>query len=64
MATRQPEGCRSCGASVVWLTTTKGTRMIVNAETVGPDDTVFDPLVHRAHWADCPHKADWRKNKR
>ena len=42
----------------------KGTRMIVNAETVGPDDTVFDPLVHRAHWADCPHKADWRKNKR
>jgi hypothetical protein len=59
------ETCRSCGAAVVWLTTTKGTRMIVNADTVWPGDQLFAPkLGHRAHWADCPQREHWHQTRR
>jgi hypothetical protein len=40
--------CRSCGARIAWLRTTKG-----NLAPVNPDGT--------SHFADCPQAGDWRK---
>ena len=59
------ETCRSCGADVIWLTTSGGTRLIVDAETVWPGDQRFTPKVgHRAHWATCPQAKAWRQRPR
>ena len=35
--------CRSCGAAIVWLMTTAGRRMCVDAASVADNARVFDP---------------------
>jgi hypothetical protein len=55
--------CRSCGAEIVWLTTSGGKRLPVNAETASPGDTEFEPRSgHIAHVADCPQADLWKKD--
>jgi hypothetical protein len=64
MGVAKVETCRSCGAAVVWLLTTKGHWMIIDAATVSSADRVFDPPRHIAHWADCPQREHWRQKPR
>jgi hypothetical protein len=48
--------CRSCGAPIVFLTTSTGKRMPVEADSVSPGDTEFEPSAgHESHFANCPN---------
>lgn len=42
--------CRSCGARIAWLRTTKGSLAPVNADGT-------------SHFSDCPQAEAWRKPK-
>jgi hypothetical protein len=53
--------CRACGKLMVWLPTKAGKRMPVNAETVLPDDVLFDHEKHVSHFSDCPQAARFRR---
>lgn len=56
--------CRTCPALVVWLKTKLGKQMPVNAGTVLPGQTEYDPkLGHVSHFATCPNSAKHRKRK-
>lgn len=43
--------CRSCGASIQWIKTTKGKNMPVNADGT-------------SHFATCPQAGNWRRGKK
>lgn len=60
----QPLKCRSCGARIVFLVTSTGKAMPVDADTVQPTDLAFDHQRHRSHYATCPNANDWRKSRR
>ena len=47
--------CReqACRARIVWLTTSAGKNMPVDADTVEPDDTEYDPDRHVSHFKTC-----------
>ena len=57
------KNCGSCGAAIVWLVTTKGKPMPVNADTVTEGDRVFDMHKHKSHFATCPNAAQHRRKK-
>jgi hypothetical protein len=46
------KACRSCGADVVWITTTLGRKMPV------------DPGTGESHFATCPQADKWRKERK
>ena len=52
---RRIKRCRefSCLARIVWLTTSAGKNMPVDADTVEPDDTEYDPERHVSHFKTC-----------
>jgi hypothetical protein len=57
--------CRSCGAEILWLWTTRHKRMPVEAASVLAPAESFDPaLGHVPHWAQCPQRRDWRGRSR
>ena len=57
--------CRSCARSIVWMPTAKGKTMPVDAETVGRDDTEYDPAKgHISHFATCPDAQKFRKGRK
>jgi hypothetical protein len=57
--------CRSCGAAIVWLTTSGGKSMPVDAETVGSADLgLFVFGKHRSHFASCPNADQHRKPRK
>lgn len=45
------KGCRSCGARVIWIVTSRGNRMPVEAEGERRGES---------HFAHCPHHREWR----
>jgi hypothetical protein len=53
--------CRSCGASIVWLKTTRGSLMPVDAGSVKAGDVEFDSKQHVSHFASCQQADQWRK---
>jgi hypothetical protein len=54
--------CSSCRAMIVWLKTAKGKNMPVDADTVKPEDTIFDPDSDQiSHFATCPNANQHRK---
>lgn len=53
--------CRSCEADIVWLRTRAGKNMPVDADTVEPEDTEFDPEKHTSHFATCPQAGQHRR---
>ena len=54
--------CSSCRAQIIWLKTAKGKNMPVDADTVKPEDTVFDAESdHISHFATCPNANQHRK---
>ena len=56
--------CRSCGALIVWLTTSTGKLMPVDAASVKPGTQMFSAEAgHVSHFATCPNAAKHRKPK-
>ena len=55
--------CTSCGAQMIFLSTNTGRRMPVNADTVSPEDTEFDPTRHKSHFASCTNPNKYRKKR-
>lgn len=55
--------CRACNKRIIFLETSAGKRMPVDADTVKPDDTEFDAEKHESHWASCTHPARFRKER-
>ena len=57
--------CSSCRARIIWLKTAKGGNMPVDADTVEPDDTEYDPEGdHVSHFATCPNADQHRKKRK
>jgi hypothetical protein len=50
-----------CGADIVWLVTSNGKNMPVNADTIQEGDNQFDHKRHVAHWATCPKAQSFRR---
>lgn len=47
--------CKACGAEIVFLRTAAGKLMPVDAETVSPEDTEYEPESgHVSHFKTCP----------
>lgn len=59
----KPSACRSCGAQIVWLKTSKGSNMPVDVVGVKPEETIFEPQRHVSHFATCPNAAAHRKER-
>ncbi len=54
--------CSSCRARIIWLRTIRGKNMPVDADTVAPEDDMFDPdSEHVSHFASCPNANQHRK---
>ena len=63
--------CKKCGREILFLKTTAGARIPVNADSVSVNqqsgiiagfDVYFDPKEgHRTHFADCPFANKFRK---
>lgn len=56
--------CRDCGAPCVWLKTRSGKNILVDADTIYPDQEIYEPRRqsilqesgNRCHWNVCPAK--------
>ena len=61
------KSCReqSCRARIVWLPTKSGSQMPVDADTVGPDDTMYDARRHTSYFKTCtkPNKFSGSKKR-
>lgn len=57
-----PSQCRSCGYQILWMKSSTGKNVPVNAETVElGDDLHFDHKRHVSHFATCKDANGWRK---
>jgi hypothetical protein len=64
--------CRSCGAEVVWVVTTHGRPMPLDArpatmfivETNGERAVGRAVQVRASHFSTCPHASQWRGQER
>jgi hypothetical protein len=56
--------CKSCGVEIVWMKTSAGKNMPVDAGSFAdPNATIFDPKEMISHFATCIDAQKWRKNK-
>lgn len=55
--------CSSCRARIIFLLTSSGSKMPIDADTVSPEDEEFDPGQHTSHFASCPTAAQHRKQR-
>ena len=53
--------CKTCKAPVIFLPTSGGKMMPVDAETVSIYDEVFDSDKHTSHFVTCPDAKKFRK---
>lgn len=53
--------CTSCGAPMVWLHTEAGKAVPVDPAPGVESGQRFDPKIHRAHFATCPHADQHRR---
>jgi hypothetical protein len=51
---RRVTRCRSCQARIIWLKTAAAMNMPTDADTVEPQDTVYEHGRHVSHFATCP----------
>jgi hypothetical protein len=59
--------CKYCTEGIGFVRTAGGDRMPVDLITCRPDDdenTIFDPKVHRSHFANCPGATKARKPRK
>jgi hypothetical protein len=62
--TRRRQRCRSCGADILFLNTTKGKWIPVDVDSIKIiGATLFDPKTMIAHFATCPNAKEHRKEK-
>lgn len=52
---------RDCGADIVWMQTSRGKNIPVNADNVREADELFIQQQHVAHWSTCPNADEFRK---
>ncbi len=52
--------CKSCGASIVYLSTRGCSMMPVDASSVAEADEQFDHTKHVSHFSSCPNAAAHR----
>lgn len=75
MRTQKPtSSCRSCGAEIGWVVTSKGKNMPVDAESLSDEDLevlgrVGEKLDYRhgehiSHFSTCPESKDWKGGRR
>lgn len=57
----QPIACRSCGAQIVFLRTSRNKSIPVDIATVAEGEETFDHKKHRSHFATCPNAAMHRQ---
>lgn len=55
--------CKTCGADIVFLRTAAGRSMPVNADTVEPGDTDYEPGRHVNHWGTCDRPDQHRRSR-
>ena len=55
--------CRSCRAEIVWLKTTGGKAMPVDAASVQEGDKLYSYTRHISHFASCPDAKKFRRAK-
>jgi len=60
---RRIDRCGSCQAPIIWLLTKNLRPMPVNAETVKPEESRFDPERHSSHFATCPNAKQHRRRR-
>lgn len=53
--------CRSCKARIIFLRTSSGKAMPVEADSVEPEDETFEAGRHESHFAKCPAASKFRK---
>jgi hypothetical protein len=58
---RRIRRCKSCQARIIFLPTSGGTPMPVDADTVEHDDELFNAARHVSHFATCSDPAAHRK---
>lgn len=54
-------GCKACGQAIVFLTTSKGKQIPVNADSHNGSDHFFDRSRHVAHFSNCTNPERFRK---
>lgn len=62
---RRIKRCRSCNAKIIFLPTSTGKKMPVDADTVEPEDDAYDPERHESHFKTCsdPNKHSGSKRR-
>ena len=53
--------CKTCHSRIIFLPTASGKQMPIEADSVEPNDTVFDPAKHESHFAKCKQADQWRR---
>jgi len=53
--------CKACGKDIVFLLTTKGHRMPVDAETATPGEALYNKDIHTSHFESCTEADRFRK---
>jgi len=53
--------CRACRARIIFLPTSTGKQMPVNADSVEPEDDEFDHAKHESHFATCKAADKFRR---
>lgn len=51
----------NCGASIIFLPTSSGRSMPINADTVDKEDEIYTHGKHVSHFATCPAHEKFRR---
>lgn len=65
MAELQQVQCESCGAPCVWMKTRNDKNILVDVDSLDPDDddlTIFDRQRHTTHFVTCPNADEHRRD--
>lgn len=55
--------CAACQARIIFLLTSSGKKMPVDADTVDEEDEVYEHGKHVNHWGTCPNADQFRKRR-
>lgn len=61
MNTPKPVRCQACDEYIVFLTTSRGNKMPVDADSVEEGDEEFDASKHTSHFATCTQPEQFRR---
>ena len=55
--------CRSCNARIIFLETSSGKKMPIDADTVEAEDEVYEHGRHVSHFSTCPDADKFRSSR-